>query len=49
MQEIKMNHDLSMNVDTEKGGVSSGMVGSIQNIRIEKEIAREVENKGDNK
>lgn len=48
MQEVKMNHDLSMHVDTEKGSVSSGMIGSVQNIAIEKEITREVKNKGEN-
>lgn len=48
MQEIKVNHDLSMHVDTEKGSVSSGMIGSVQNIKIEKEITREVDNKGAN-
>ena len=47
MQEFKMNHDLSMHVDTEKGSVVSGMVGSVQDIKIEKEIAREVGNKGE--
>lgn len=48
MQEIKMNHDLSMHVDTEKGCIVSGMVGSVQDIKIEKEITREVDNKGEN-
>lgn len=48
MQEVKMNHDLSIHVDAEKGSVSSGMIGSVQNIRIEKEVTREVDNKGEN-
>lgn len=49
MQEIKMDHDLSMHIDAEKGSVVGGMVGSVQNIKIEKETTREVENKGEDK
>lgn len=37
MQEVKMNLDKSLYVDTENRSVTSGMINSVQEIRIDKE------------